>query len=140
MLITREEYDQLSAVNVIDQLSKAQPEAIMLTHAEEWTRHSKYDYRAWSDRVLIKQLREQVIDKQSCHESIYAEIGEETVGGKICTEQGVFDRDHLADLGYVGPASLLGKVGKELIRRLEEELEKDQRAQLRRWRPPEAPA
>ena len=100
--------------------------------------HGTQSTSGWPEKYLVKSVREAVT--QRAHSSYHCELGEESVNGHLYgspeePEVEPWNEIPLADIGIVGPASLLGKIALELCRRLENELMGDKQAGRRNYTP-----
>lgn len=140
-----QELDFLYSVQLINMLAGQQPRVIAEAQAEEeigYQRGKNQYAEVWPERYLIKKVREQITPRAygSGNSIAKCQVGEESINGHVygSEEEPVRYDPFLgkpidvpwADLGLVGPASLIGKVALELCRRLELELNEDERARM----------
>lgn len=153
LYLSDEELTYLCSVKLMNEVAQEQPQLVAEAQAEEeigYRRNRKQGMSVWPERYLIKKVRGSTTSKAWGRAGGFGvcEPGEESINGHIYgspDEPIMYDRDGkphnqpYADLSVVGPASLLGKIALELCRRLEIELDGDDRAARRGYMPRDEP-
>ncbi len=146
------EFGFLISVKLMNELDQQQPQVVAEAHAEDdigYRRTRRQGMSVWPEQYLIKATRRAVSSKAyGFNQFGRCEIGEQSINGHVYgspeepakyDNHGNLKRGDMADLSPAGPASLLGKVALELCRRLEIELDGDDRAAWRGYMPRDEP-
>lgn len=146
------EFSFLCAIKLMNELDQQQPQVVAEAHAEDdigYRRTRRQGMSVWPEQYLIKATRRAVASKAyGFNQFGRCELGEQSINGHVYgspeepakyDHDGNLERGDMADLSPAGPASLMGKIALELCRRLEIELNGDDRAARRSYMPRDDP-